>query len=129
MFKILGTEDFVEWVKERISWGKEREVPSLRKMRLSLSAERILEIVAADHGVESSIIVNRGTKAKTIRQMAIEFCYRYSPMTQREIGEIFGVDYSTVSQNRKRLNEKLKSSRALRNQFEKIDHSISGLSK
>ena len=104
-------------------------MPSLRKMRLSLSAERILEIVAADHGVESSIIVSRGTKAKTIRQMAIEFCYRYSPMTQREIGEIFGVDYSTVSQNRKRLNEKLKSSRALRNQFEKIDHSISGLSK
>ena len=67
--------------------------------------------------------------SKTIRQMAIEFCYRYSPMTQREIGEIFRVDYTTCSQNRKGLNERLKSSRALKNQFERIDHSICGLSE
>lgn len=50
-------------------------------------------------------------------------------MPQREIGKIFGVDYSPVSQNRRRLNEKLKSSKKLRNQFERIDHSISNMSK
>jgi hypothetical protein len=126
---ILGTRDFVEWVKERVSWEKEREVPSLRRMRRSLSAEEILEIFKAAHGVEGVIVLDRGRKAKTIRQMAMELCYRYTPMTQREIGEIFGVDYSTVSQNRRRLSERLKSSEKLRKQFERIDQSISNVSK
>jgi len=35
--------------------------------------------------------------------MAMELSYRYSNCKQKEIGTIFGVDYSTVSQNRMRL--------------------------
>ena len=34
--------------------------------------------------------------------------YRYSNYKQKEIGAIFGVDYSTVSQSRSRLKTKLK---------------------
>jgi len=29
----------------------------------------------------------------------MELCYRYSNYKQKEIGALFGVDYSTVSQN------------------------------
>jgi class 3 adenylate cyclase len=36
------------------------------------------------------------------------------------ISEIFGVDYSTVSQNRARLKTKLKSNRKLKKQFDRI---------
>ena len=44
---------------------------------------------------------------------------------QKEIGAIFGVDYSTVSQSRARLRAKLKSSRKLKKQFLRIrDHII-----
>jgi chromosomal replication initiation ATPase DnaA len=75
--------------KKRISWEKERQMPSLRKMGRSISAEKILEIIAEHHGIENPIILNHGKQAKPIRQMAMEFCYRYSPMTQRGIGEIF----------------------------------------
>ena len=47
-------------------------------------------------------------------------CYRCSNYKQREIGEIFGVDCSTVSQRRARLKTKLKSSRKLKKQFQRI---------
>ena len=46
--------------------------------------------------------------------MAMELSYRYSNYKQKEIGAIFGVDYSTVSQNRVRLKTELKSSRKLK---------------
>ncbi len=52
--------------------------------------------------------------------MAMEISYRYSNDKQKEIGMIFDVDYSTVSQNRARLKAKLKSSRKLKKQLHRI---------
>jgi len=63
---------------------------------------------------------DRRTKFKEFRQMAMELSYRYSNFKQKEIGAIFGVDYSTVSQNRMRLKTKINSSRRLKKQFDCI---------
>ena len=60
--------------------------------------------------------------------MAMELSYRYSNYKQKEIGAIFGVDYSTVSQNRARLKNKLKSSRKLKKQFDQISKHIKNMS-
>ena len=60
--------------------------------------------------------------------MAMELSYRYSNYKQNEIGAIFGVDYSTVSQSRARLKTKLKSSRKLKKQFDRILKQIDRLS-
>ena len=56
--------------------------------------------------------------------MAMELSYRYSNEKQVEIGAVFGVDYSTVSQSRARLKAKLKSSRKLNKQFMQIKQQI-----
>ena len=126
---ILGTENFVEWVKKKLTWEKEREVPPLRKLRRSIPVEDIIGNVSAAFGVESTQILNRNRNVNTLRQMAMELCYRHSSKNQREIGEIFSVDYSTVSQNRKRLSIKLRSDRKLRKRFDKMDQQIALLSK
>jgi N12 class adenine-specific DNA methylase len=47
---------------------------------------------------------------------------------QKEIGAIFGVDYSTVSQSRARLKTKLKSGRKLKKQFHRLLEQIDKLS-
>ena len=60
--------------------------------------------------------------------MAMELSYRYSNNKQKEIGAIFGVDYSTVSQSHARLKIKLKSSRKLKKQFHRILEHIDKLS-
>ena len=52
--------------------------------------------------------------------MAMELSYRYSNYTQKEIGAIFDVEYSTISQNRARLKKKLRSSRKLKKQFDQF---------
>jgi chromosomal replication initiation ATPase DnaA len=67
---------------------------------------------------------DRKTQHKALRQMAMELIYRYSNAKQKEIGAIFGVDYSTVSQNRARLRAKLKSSRKIKKQFHRIRDQI-----
>ncbi len=55
--------------------------------------------------------------------------YRHIATLEKEIGMIFGVDYSTVSQSRARLKAKMKSSRNLRKQFHRIQVQIKNLPK
>ena len=56
--------------------------------------------------------------------MTMELCYRYCSLGQKQIGQIFGVDYSTVRLNRSQLKSRLKSDRRLKNQFEQIQEQI-----
>lgn len=50
-----------------------------------------------------------GKERGIIRQIAMDLLYRVGGLSGTEIGEMMGVVYSTVSQGRKRLREKLKS--------------------
>jgi hypothetical protein len=55
----------------------------------------------------------------------MELLYRYTGMNQREIGDMMGVDYSSVSVARKRLYESLVKDRALKKRFMAIENVIS----
>ena len=126
---ILGTDGFIEWVKGTINLESPREVPAARGLQRSGATEELLEAVASWYGIDSKEILERRRRVTGIRQVAMELCYRYCPMTQREIGESFGVDYSTVSQNRKRLKLRMESDKKLKTQFEELERRIEKLSK
>jgi hypothetical protein len=125
---ILGTQEFIDWVRQKLPRKGQREVPSLTKLQQHISAERIIGEVAKAGNVQADDLLDRKTKLKDLRQIAMELSYRYSNYKQKEIGAIFGVDYSTVSQSRARLKAKLKSSRKLKKQFHRILEHIDKLS-
>jgi putative transposase len=125
---ILGTQEFIDWVRQKLPRKGQREVPSLTKLQQHISAERIIGEVAKAGNVQADDLLDRKTKLKDLRQIAMELSYRYSNCKQKEIGAIFGVDYSTVSQSRARLKAKLKSSRKLKKQFYRILEHIEKLS-
>lgn len=125
---ILGTQSFVKWVKKKLPREKQREIPSLRKLQHDISAQHIIEQVARAGQVQTEELLDRKTRLKELRQMAMELSYRYSNEKQGEIGAIFGVDYSTVSQSRARLRAKLKKSRKLNKQFEQFKQQVINLS-
>lgn len=126
---ILGAQDFVDWVRHKLPHKGQREVPSLKKLQHDFPVERIIAQVAKAGSIETDDLLERKTKLKDLRQIAMELSYRYSNYKQKEIGSLFGVDYSTVSQNRSRLKAKLKSSRKLKNQFNRIVEQIEVMSK
>ena len=125
---ILGTQDFVEWVKNKLPRKRQREVPSLTKLNREISVEKIIGEVAKVGDAQADDLRDRKTKFKVLRQMAMELSYRYSNNKQKDIGAIFGVDYSTVSQSRARLKNKLKSNRKLAQQFKRIQKQILSMS-
>ena len=125
---ILGTQNFVDWVKNMLPHKQQREIPSLGKLQHDISAYRIIEEVARAGQIQTKDLLDRKTRLKELRQMAMELSYRYSNQKQAEIGAIFGVDYSTVSQNRARLKAKLNSNRKLNKQFKQIKEGVIDLS-
>ena len=115
-------------MRQKLPRKGQREIPSLTKFQHDISVENILGVVVKAGNAPAEDLRDPKTKYKDLRQMAMELCYRYSNYKQKEIGTIFGVDYSTVSQSRARLKTKLKSSRKLKKQFHRIQEQIDKLS-
>jgi len=100
---IIGDASFIEKISTRyIPSMMKREVPALRKIDRHIKPERILDAVAAATGAEKSEILARGYQG-IARGMAMELLYRHGGLTQREIGDLMGIDYSAVSVGRKRF--------------------------
>ncbi len=118
----------MEWVKKKLPRKESREVPALRGIQQNLSADQVVDTVSKFCGVEPEEVLNRKTKSKHLRQMTMELCYRHSNLRQKQIGKMFGVDYSTVSVNRSRLKNKLKSDSRLNKLFKQIQEQIINLS-
>jgi len=63
--------------------------------------------------------LRRGAKGGA-RGVLMEMLYRYGGMNQREIGELMGIDYSTVSVMRKRLSAIQRKDRDLSAEIERV---------
>lgn len=97
---IVGPEQFVKWVQEGFLNGKnEREQPPVVSIHRLWSREAILAIVEKETGRGFEAI----KKVKGDLRCLVMELYRHERLKGPEIGAIFGVDYSTVSQERKRL--------------------------
>lgn len=56
--------------------------------------------------------------------MAMDLLYRIGGMKGTQIGRIMGVHYSTVSQGRKRLQEKIKRDPKLRKMMNRLEKDL-----
>ena len=120
---LLGGDGFVSWVSDTFLKGaKDRELPAVGKVYRYGARDEILKAAAevlemrTDEFIKSSGIA---------RYISMDFLYRYGGLNNREIGELFGVDYSTVSQSRKRLQQRMEHDEELQGLFRKIERLLS----
>lgn len=120
---ILGGEEFVEWIKERFLKGRQdRESPSLRELKRYRAKEVIMKAIEKVTG--KSLEEIKASKGR-LRQIATDLLYRIGGLKGVEIGNLMGVDYSTVSQGRKRLRGKMQKDKSLREMVSKIERNLS----
>ncbi|RLB68707.1 MAG: hypothetical protein DRH04_06575 [Deltaproteobacteria bacterium] len=119
---IIGTESFVRWIKNSfLSQGKDREQPAVRKVYSRLAQGDILAVISAETGVDLDQLKRRGVE----RQIAMDLLYRLGGLKGVEIGRLLGVDYTTVSQSRKRLRERRKKDAELDALVRSIENKLS----
>ncbi len=120
---IIGGEEFIRWVKEELlKRQKDRECPSLREIRRYRAKEKIIETIEKESGKGLEEIKR---EKGSIRQIVMDLLYRIGGLKGVDIGELIGVDYSTVSQGRKRLREKIEKDRKLKQLVDRIERRLS----
>jgi REP element-mobilizing transposase RayT len=116
---ILGSDNFVSWVKQKYLHGKgNREQPSMAKVHQFNAVDDILVILEDVTETPAKKIIS---EPGLLRQIAMDMLYRYGGLTNPEIGKLMGIDYSTVSIGRKRLQEKILKDKQKRQLWEKVD--------
>jgi hypothetical protein len=125
---ILGGEEFVERIRERFldKGVKGRERPSVPAMARRANPEHVIDEAARILGIPADGLLAKG--AMTVeRGLVMEALHRYCGLTQPEIGRLLGgLDYSTVSLNRRRFLERLRHDKRLRSTFAEITASVGG---
>ena len=120
---ILGRKKFIAKIKATyLKNQNEREKPAVGKIQTYLSRDIVISLLADEFGIDQNDIF---TTAGEIKQMTMTVMYNYAGLNNREIGELFGVDYSTVSQNRKRLREKVETDKETEKLLQKIELRLS----
>lgn len=120
---VLGGPEFINIIKEKFIKGKkDRESPAHRELKRYKAEEEIMKVIERETGIRfKEIAKSRGV----IRQIAMDILYRIGGLKGNEIGEIFKVDYSTVSQGRKRLREQMEKDIKLKNLVRSIEEQLS----
>ena len=115
---ILGGEEFISWINRTFFKGVEdRERPSLRAIRRHEEKEEVLKVIEEVTGKGLKKI--REEKG-VLRQMSMELLYRVGGLRGQEIGELFGVGYTSVSQERRRLRDRLRDDRRAQSLFKQL---------
>lgn len=123
---VVGEEDFIKWIKSKILMtdAAKREQPALRVMGRPLEPEELISRYVKIVGKKREDICRKGTQLIE-RAMLMELLYRYCNLPQPAIGSLLGgVDYSAVSQSRRRLKSTLARNDTLKTRFDAIVASL-----
>jgi hypothetical protein len=108
---LLGGEEFITWVSRTFLKGEQdRESPSVREIHKYRAKETILDAIRE---VTGKTIEEIREEKGVLRQVAMEVLYRVGGLKGDEIGRLLGVGYTSVSQERRRLRERLRTDRPL----------------
>ena len=114
---ILGTEGFVSEIREKRLDGKEsdRDLPALRELVRMTVPEGIRKTV-------NSFFPGNGRLG---RMAGIFLCHRFSGAKLKEIGAIYGLSESGVSQASRRFEKAMEEDEDLRGKIERIKEELS----
>jgi putative transposase len=122
---VLGLEQFVEKIKDRVgARGAIREQPSVREFTAQSAAD-IIKAVCRRLGAKDKEIRAKRSGNRDARAVAMEMLYRHGQLSQSAIGaELGGLDYTTVSRERKRIQERAGLDKRLDKTMTEIDESL-----
>lgn len=128
---VIGGDDFIEKVKQLFGRDKKspREQPALRELSKKIKPDDLIEKYAKLANIKREELTKKGRQS-TERAMLMELLYRNCNVSQPEIGRMMGgIDYSAVSQARKRLLFKMQHEPAWGKRFSEMQNKLEQMSR
>ncbi len=123
----LGSDSFIEEIKKKIKQiGKNREIPQTNIQEVLVDKDEIIKVISECFNIKEDEIF-KNQKGNIYRQASIYLIKKYTAMPIREIGGVFGLDYTTISVTAKRFEKKLKKDKGISEMVERIEKEIEKL--
>jgi REP element-mobilizing transposase RayT len=123
---VLGQERFVDTIKNKLAAGRTmREQPAARAFAARGAVEIVREVCKRFGVKENEITGKRSGLHRDKRAVAMEMLYRHGQLSQAAIGKILGgLDYTTVSRERKRLRDSAQQDKRLGAAMREIEEQL-----
>jgi hypothetical protein len=108
---ILGSKEFIEKIKGSVT-EKEMDCEIVERKRLTnyVTPEEILSVVSRFFEIKTEALQDERRRNNTAKKVAIYLIKRYSGMSNKEIGRIFGgMHHSAVSKSSTRLEREIEN--------------------
>ena len=126
---IVGEKNFIEQIRQLFEKGRKgkkshREQPAFRQLEKTWMPDDLIKRYLILVQKTREELTSKG-KQSTDRAILMEMLYRFCKITQPEIGRLLGgIDYSAVSQARKRLHIKIENDPKLKKYFISIQNKL-----
>ena len=122
---ILGSDSFLQRIKDKYTdSGSSREQPVYRKMKKQTIAPDVIVNYVIEHlGLRRGSLLSRYHNG-VARGITSELLYRFCALTLREIGDLLGIDYSSVYKSRYRLMKQMLKKKEIAKIYEEIENKI-----
>ncbi len=103
----VGSDSFIDNIKEKIDdIGESREIKETKLLE-TYGLEDIITGISNCFSIKREKILSK-KRGNIYRQLALYLIKRYTPVSLKEMGEVFDMDYSAVSFAAKRFSQMLK---------------------
>lgn len=113
---LLGSPGFITFIKDKYLSGKkpDKNLPALRKLFKKISMQDIFAEVESVLGKQPALA----------RNVKMFLCQRYAGKKLNEIGTVFGIGESGVSQASRRVNDKIRKDKKLKRKIAKLERKL-----
>jgi len=109
----LGKESFIQRIESKImSVGEKREIQTT-KYQDSYSPEEIIQKICQAFNLTKGEVLKK-QRGNLYRQITLYLVKRYSSLSLKEIGKMFDMDYTAVSQATRRFEDKIRKDNKIR---------------
>jgi len=120
---VLGSDAFIKKITEKIrSIVENREIKET-KFAATYSLDKIIKTVSDYFNINKSEIFKK-KRGNIYRQLTLYLIKRYTDLPLREIGELFNMDYTSVSMMVKRFEKKINTNKEMLEMFKKVVEKI-----
>ncbi|MEW6608649.1 MAG: helix-turn-helix domain-containing protein, partial [bacterium] len=123
---VLGSDKFVDWIeKQFVNKGeRNRELPQQRMLGDNEIRGKVLNAVINGFGVDSERLIKRKRfRQQTARDVAIYILYSHTGLSNKEIGEIFGVSPTAIGKASMRVRNQMSDHKGFKKKVEDIVNS------
>jgi putative transposase len=118
---VLGSREYVGDILERISKvGKRREVPQTRGINTKRS-EEIIKAIEIKYKISKEDIIGK-KKGNLFRKVSMYLIKKYTDLRLAQIGKIYNMDYTAVSQSCSRFQREISENKKLNRMIKEIEN-------